>query len=234
MLPDGTRRWLLWIKDWDFNWQGDYQYAEPVEVPKGSTLVMRYTYDNSTNNQRNRSHPPRWVRHGPNTVDEMAALGFQALTRNEADRTILARDSMEKLLQTSLAYDRFLVRVEPENVMARVKLGRLLASQGQYEEALEHLRTAVRLNPAEDKAHYELGFVSLAQNRLKEANEAFVAVIKLNPRDSQAFGNLGLIALKQRRPRDAQAYLQVALRLNPDDAVARRSELARQCPGAPR
>src|SRR5712671_6559836 len=29
ILPDGTKRWLLLIKDWDFNWQGDYRYAQP-------------------------------------------------------------------------------------------------------------------------------------------------------------------------------------------------------------
>src|SRR5439155_1564548 len=32
-LPDGTRRWLLWIKAWDFRWQDQYRYASPVALP---------------------------------------------------------------------------------------------------------------------------------------------------------------------------------------------------------
>ncbi|MCC7376219.1 MAG: tetratricopeptide repeat protein [Verrucomicrobiales bacterium] len=223
LLPGGEKRWLLWIKHWDFNWQGDYAYAEPVELPKGSTLVMRFTYDNSTNNLRNPHQPPVRVRHGPNTVDEMAALGFQALTRNETDRAILAKDQIEKLLELSLSYERFVLRHDPDDAMAHVKLARILASRGVFEEAEAHLKTALQLKPTEDKAYYELGYLHLRQDRLVEANRDFIAVVRLNPRDSQAFGNLGLIALKQRRPKDARAYLEVALRLNPDDAVARQN-----------
>lgn len=223
LLPSGEKRWLLWIRNWDFNWQGDYAYAAPVALPKGTTLVMRYTYDNSTNNLRNPHQPPVRVRHGPNTTDEMAALGFQALTRTEEERVTLAKDQVEKLLQVSLEYERFRLRNDPEDVLAHVKLARILASRGADAEAEEHLKTAVRLRPNEDRAWYELGFLHLRQNRLVEANREFIAVVKLNAQDSQAFGNLGLIALKQRRPKDARAYLEVALRLNPEDAVARQN-----------
>ncbi len=52
-LPDGTRKDLLLIKDWDFNWQSDYRFARAVALPKGTRLSMRYTYDNTTNNVRN-------------------------------------------------------------------------------------------------------------------------------------------------------------------------------------
>lgn len=229
LLPGGEKRWLLWIRNWDINCQGDYEYAEPIELPKGATLVMRYTYDNSRGNPNNPRTPPVWVRHGPNATDEMAALGFQALTHNEEDRQTLARDSMEKLLRLSMDYDRFLLRLNPDDVMAHVKLARILGSQDNSDEAMDHLKTAIRLNPAEDKAHYEMGYLYLRQNKLSQANEEFIAVIRLNPQDAQAFGNLGLIALKQRRPKDARTYLQIALRLNPGDPVARQNlELVRQ------
>lgn len=36
ILPDGTKKWLILIKDWDFNWQGDYVYKEPIVLPKGT------------------------------------------------------------------------------------------------------------------------------------------------------------------------------------------------------
>lgn len=81
-LPDGSRRWLLLIKEWDFKWQGDYRYAEPVPLPKGSTVHLRFTYDNSTNNLRNPNTPPQRVKYGPQTADEMCEVWLQLLPRS--------------------------------------------------------------------------------------------------------------------------------------------------------
>ena len=52
-LPDGRTEPLIWIKDWDFNWQGQYRYAEPIRLPKGTRIEMRYIYDNSSANPHN-------------------------------------------------------------------------------------------------------------------------------------------------------------------------------------
>jgi len=35
-LPDGERRWLIRIPDWDPNWQAVYYYREPPALPKGA------------------------------------------------------------------------------------------------------------------------------------------------------------------------------------------------------
>ena len=89
-LPDGTRKWLLLIKNWDFNWQGDYQYRTPVVLPRGTKLSMRYSYDNSTNNVANPNMPPLRVKYGPQSGDEMAELWFQLLPANQTDSKALA------------------------------------------------------------------------------------------------------------------------------------------------
>lgn len=73
-LPDGTTQPLIWIKDWDFNWQGEYRYLQPVKLPQGTRIEMRYTYDNSAANPRNPSSPPQRVTFGEQTTDEMAIL----------------------------------------------------------------------------------------------------------------------------------------------------------------
>jgi mono/diheme cytochrome c family protein len=78
-LPDGTVRPLIWIKDWDFNWQGAYRYASPVMLPKGTRLDMDYTYDNSAANPHNPSNPPREVKFGEQTTNEMA-FAFVSIT----------------------------------------------------------------------------------------------------------------------------------------------------------
>jgi mono/diheme cytochrome c family protein len=71
-LPDGTVVPLIWIQDWDFNWQGAYRYSSPVKLPKGTRLDMQYTYDNSAANPHNPSNPPREVKFGEQTTNEMA------------------------------------------------------------------------------------------------------------------------------------------------------------------
>ena len=76
-LPDGTTRALIRIDDWDFNWQDEYRYAEPVRLPAGSRVFMRYVYDNSAHNRRNPNRVPRRVRFGPRATDEMAELMMQ-------------------------------------------------------------------------------------------------------------------------------------------------------------
>ena len=57
-LPNGTVRPLLWIQDWDFNWQDRYDYKEPVLLPKGTRIDMAISYDNSADNPRNPCNPP--------------------------------------------------------------------------------------------------------------------------------------------------------------------------------
>ncbi len=91
IFPNGRREPMIWIKDWDFNWQGAYQYARPVHLPKGTRLDMTYTYDNSASNFRNPSTPPRRVTFGEQTTDEMALNGIEVVADNEADLPILRR-----------------------------------------------------------------------------------------------------------------------------------------------
>ena len=85
-LPDGSVTPLIWIKDWDFNWQGAYTYADPVKLPKGTRVELEFTYDNSEKNPRNPAHPPVRVHYGEQTTDEMglAFLGFAFSTPAEA------------------------------------------------------------------------------------------------------------------------------------------------------
>jgi hypothetical protein len=221
LLPSGEKRWLLWIKNWDFNWQGDYRYAEPVVLPRGARVVMRYTYDNSTNNVRNPHQPPIPVRHGLQTTDEMAGLVLQAIAPGPEQRAVLARDYFEYFVGVSAAYYAFRIQRDPKDAEAHTRLGRVLAARGQSREALGHLRTAVALKPDDDKAHYELGYLFLLGGLHAEAAQEFLEVIRLNPTDFQAYGNLGLIRLREGKDAEAQQYLETALRLNPDDAVAR-------------
>jgi hypothetical protein len=69
---------LISIQDWDFNWQGQYRYKQPILLPKGTKVELEYVYDNSGGNPHNPSRPPVRVRFGEQTKDEMA-LAFLGL-----------------------------------------------------------------------------------------------------------------------------------------------------------
>ena len=88
--PAGESFSLLWIKDWDFNWQNFYQYESPVRLPAGTRLVLEAVHDNSAENFRNPSHPPRRVTWGEQTTNEMSAAVVQLVPVREQDREQLA------------------------------------------------------------------------------------------------------------------------------------------------
>jgi hypothetical protein len=79
ILPDGRKQWLLNLRDWDFNWQDQFQYAHPIRLPADSRIEMEFVYDNSAANPRNPNSPPRPVHYGPGVNDEMAGLHIQSI-----------------------------------------------------------------------------------------------------------------------------------------------------------
>jgi hypothetical protein len=70
-LPDGTVRPLVWVPDWDFNWQQSYRLKTPLKLPKGSRVNLVAHYDNSPRNPYNPNQPPKRVTWGAQTTDEM-------------------------------------------------------------------------------------------------------------------------------------------------------------------
>lgn len=77
--PNESAQCLINVPSWDFNWQGSYLYQAPITAPGGSRVKLTCTYDNSTDNLLNPNTPPKAVRWGEETTDEMA-LAFIAFT----------------------------------------------------------------------------------------------------------------------------------------------------------
>jgi mono/diheme cytochrome c family protein len=91
-LPDGSTKPLIWIKDWDFNWQNAYRYRTPLDLPKGTRIDLVYTYDNSENNPHNPVHPPVRIHWGEETKDEMALVFLTVVLPTRDDIRDLQRD----------------------------------------------------------------------------------------------------------------------------------------------
>jgi hypothetical protein len=81
--PDGSTVTLIRIDDWDFNWQGTYEFVEPVALPKGSRIEMLAHFDNSAGNAANPNSPPKDVTWGEQTTDEMCIGFFQRTVDDE-------------------------------------------------------------------------------------------------------------------------------------------------------
>ena len=71
---------LIDIPFWDFDWQGDYWFAEPIWLNQGDIIRVTCTYNNS----ESRSNPePRYIVAGEGTNDEMC-LNIIAMLPAEA------------------------------------------------------------------------------------------------------------------------------------------------------
>ncbi|MSR66965.1 MAG: ascorbate-dependent monooxygenase [Pedosphaera sp.] len=78
-LPDGKMQPMVRVTDWDFNWQLGYHFKEPLKFPARTKITLKASYDNSENNPANPSRPPKYVRWGEQTTDEMC-IAFYAYT----------------------------------------------------------------------------------------------------------------------------------------------------------
>lgn len=85
--PDGTRRELIGIKDWDYNWQETYYFKEPIKAASGTKFEVEATYDNSSSNPLNPNSPPKPVRFGEQTTDEMCFV-FLGATSDKPGRIV--------------------------------------------------------------------------------------------------------------------------------------------------
>lgn len=82
IFPDGHTETLLNLKKWDFNWQHNYQFRRPVQLPAGTILQTVGYYDNSADNPAN-PDPTIWVEQGSQTTNEMFNAYFDYVVEGE-------------------------------------------------------------------------------------------------------------------------------------------------------
>jgi Flp pilus assembly protein TadD len=245
-LPDGTRKWMIWIKKWDFDWQGVFRYAEPMYLPKGTKLSMRYIYDNSTDNPRNPNVPPQRVRGGQKSTEEMADLWLEVLPNRREDLPALEiammRHRLAKYPQDANGYAALGVALRatgrnreaieplqeaaalnPGNVQVQNNLAAVLASVGDFEGAIVHLREALAIKPDYFLACSNLANLLLRRGDLREATVYYEQAVGMKPESVEARDKLGLMYAQQGRLEDAIVQFREAIRIKPSDPIARQS-----------
>jgi tetratricopeptide (TPR) repeat protein len=219
-LPDGTTRWLIYIKDWDFRWQHVYRYVTPFALPRGTTLAMRYTYDNSADNLRNPERPPQRVLWGQWSKDEMGDLWIQVLTRNDPDLQILSGAFRPKLVAEDIVGYETMIRGNPSRAQLHDDVAVLYLDQGRASEAAAHFEASVRLKPESAPAHYNLATTLTLVGRLDEAVGHYQQALQIRPDYTVAHNNLGDVLLRLGKPDEALEQFREALRLDPAYAEA--------------
>lgn len=181
-LPNGARRPLLLIKDWDIKWQAKYTYRKPVALPAGTTLAMRVVYDNSDANQRNPIRPLRRVKSGNRSEDEMGHVWFQVLPVSKSD------DDPRLVLEQAVMRRR--IEKYPGDFVAHFNLGAALQGLGKHDEALPYLSNAVAIEPSSATAHNNLAVSLLVTEEYEEAVRQFRASLAIDPEYQNARFNL--------------------------------------------
>jgi Flp pilus assembly protein TadD len=232
-LPDGTKRTLIHIARWDLNWQAVYRYASPMPLPKGTTISMRFTYDNSADNIRNPNHPPQRVVAGNRASDEMAHLWLQVLPQGPTNHSSgQAPSAMREngisesggsvdpraLLQEAMA--RHNLEKNPNDFEAHYNLAALLQGRGELAESTAHFAQAVRIRPEDATANNALGAALLAAGRPDQSIPYLAAALTARPNYFDAHYNLGNALASQGDFTGALVHFRAAVRLNPEDANA--------------
>jgi len=248
-LPDGTKKSLIHIPQWNLNWQAVYRYAEPVLLPKGSVISLRYAYDNSDDNPLNPNHPPARVMAGNRSSDEMCHLWLQVLPVNfdsaqgdprMALQEALARHTVDKnpndfeahynlgamlqakgKLDAAIAEYEISVRLSPDDATANNALGAALVAGGKAERGVPYLKTALKSRANYFDAHYNLGFALASLNDFSGASREFSAALELHPQDANAEANLGSALAEMGKFADAKLHFERALRLDPNQSLAK-------------
>jgi hypothetical protein len=78
--PDGRRQTILSVPNYDFDWQLEYQFKEPLKLPEGTKIHASAWYDNSRANKYN-PDPTQEVWWGDQTWEEMmfTAINFSVV-----------------------------------------------------------------------------------------------------------------------------------------------------------
>ncbi len=227
LLPDQTKEWLIRIDAWDFNWQDDYRYQQPVALPAGSTLVMEYVYDNSAANPFNPHDPPQRIFYGLQSSDEMADLTIQVVPKKPSDLKTLQQHYARKWIAQEIAGYETMLKVDPNNAENHHTLAMCYLRTGRGREALQHFEECLRLEPDYAEARVNLAIALSASRQFAAAIEHFRRALTGKPDYSDAHFNLAMALFQSGEKLEAQQHFEEAARLRPEMAEAIRRQVAR-------
>ena len=220
-LPDGTTRWLIYIKDWDFRWQHVFRLVKPVNLPRGTVLSMRFTYDNSAANPRNPKRPPERAHWGQRSSDEMGNLWIQVQPRTDRDLEALNADFRPKAAADDASGYEMMLRSDPLNVAYHNDVALLYLELSQFPRAVAHFQTVAELQPRSPAAFFNLGTALMRNGQMGAAVQELRRSIELDPDYVAPRINLGNVLAAQGAFDEAIVHYRRALVLEPGNVLVR-------------
>ena len=245
ILPNGEKKWLVLIRDWDIDRQSVYRFQSPVFLPKNTVLHMRYTYDNTRDNVRNPNSPPVRVKAGNRSVDEMGHLWLQVLPRTptkggEDPRVLLERAWMQNNLRkdpndhTALynlasaemisgddaqAVDlyRHALAETPKDVRTLIALGTALDGAGDWQQARGEYEEALGIDPESADARFDLAHLEAKHGSYVEAEREYRQLLVENPKDAVAHSELGGVLVAVSQNAGARQEFEAAIAIAPEN-----------------
>ncbi|HEY1901348.1 MAG TPA: tetratricopeptide repeat protein [Terracidiphilus sp.] len=219
ILPNGEKKWLVWIKDWDINRQSVYHYRQPVQLPAGTVLHMKYTYDNSPDNPHNPDSPPVRVRAGNRSTDEMSHLWLQVLPVNTPANAPDPRLLLEE------AWMRNRLAKSPRDRVSLYNLAAALAGEGKFTAAAQAYEQELKLEPSNARTLTALGAALEGAGQLEQARQRYQSAIAIaSPADfggCDARFDLARLAVRQAQYAEAEKEFRALLAACPEDAETR-------------
>ena len=88
IAPDGQESSIINLAHWNFSWQDQYLCQTFHHIEKGSVLKVEAEFDNTKDNLRNPSNPPKLVRSGWESKSEMLVFILLVTQYKLGDETI--------------------------------------------------------------------------------------------------------------------------------------------------
>ncbi len=219
VAPDGTRTPLVLIKDWDIDRQSVYSYRQPLLLPAGSVLHMRYVYDNSTANPHNPANPPVRVRNGNHSTDEMGHLWLQVLPVHPAERNAGGHEIDARML-LELAWMEHRLSRDPNDHLAAYNLASLDTMSGNPAGAVAIYRKLAAAEPNNARVATSLGAAEAQSGNWQAALATYKHALILDPNYTDAIYDLATLELQHDQYDDAATGYRTLLGQHPDDAAA--------------
>lgn len=131
VMPNNQTIPFIEIENWDFHWQGFYDFRRPIRIPGGTTFYGSATYDNTDNNPDNPNDPPQIVNEGNDSGDEMMLIFFSYLNYQPGDENIVVDTATVHpehfceplgVVDGNLSADEMSIYPNPANNMVRINV----------------------------------------------------------------------------------------------------------------
>ncbi|MCK5945545.1 MAG: tetratricopeptide repeat protein [Planctomycetes bacterium] len=208
-LPDGEVRTLFAIDDWDFDWQDDYRYREPMRLPAGTRVAMEYGYDNSEANDDNPNRPPQRVRFGQESRDEMGTLTLSVTVRSPQERDSLQLASVERDLEKL-----------PRAWNLLMRKAQLLRARRDFAAAQRAIDRACQISPGSPDVWFERGLLAEFRQQPEQAERDYQRALRVDPNHAMAHMQLGTMCGRRGDDAGALRHFAAAVEALPNSPAA--------------